>query len=98
MSVRAKFRVDSIERTGYTSGYEKLPDGITEDYSKPIKTELHTVKLNPVYGNGNPEHENTKFWKASPSGSFTLGTVNPEAAKQFILGEEYYIDITPASK
>ena len=94
-TVRAKFKVDSIERSGYTNGYQDGPDG-KPDYSKPIKTELHTVKLSPVYGNGDPNHENTKFWKASPSGELRLGTVNPDAAKVFELGKEFYVDFTPA--
>lgn len=94
-SVRAKFKVESIERTGYINGYQKDASG-KDDYSKPIKTELHTVKLSPVYGNGDPNHENTKFWKASPSGSLSLGTINPEAAKVFELGKEFYVDFTPA--
>ena len=59
--------------------------------------EVQTIKLSPVYGNGDPEHENTKFWQASPSGSIELGTVNEAAARQFELGKEYYIDFTPAS-
>ncbi len=65
--------------------------------SKWGEQEVQTIKLSPVYGNGDPEHENTKFWQASPSGSIELGTVNEAAARQFELGKEYYIDFTPAS-
>jgi hypothetical protein len=57
---------------------------------------LWSIELSPVYGNGDPEHENTKFWDASPSGSFKLGTINEEAADMFEPGREYYIDIAPA--
>jgi hypothetical protein len=56
-----------------------------------------TIKLSPVYGNNDPNHENTKFWEASPSGSFELGTINADAAAIFELGQEYYIDISRAS-
>lgn len=28
---------------------------------------MRTVHMQPVYGNGDPNHENTKFWEASPS-------------------------------
>jgi hypothetical protein len=78
MSVRAKFKCVSVERSKYGSD------------------ELQTIKLEPVYGNGDPNHENTKFYKHTPSGHIHLGTVNPDAAKQFELGKEYYIDFTPA--
>lgn len=96
MSVRAKFKVDAIERIGHINGYENGADG-KPDYSKPIKTEMQTIKMTPVYGNGDPNHENTRFWKASPSGSLSLGTINLDAAKQFELGGEYYLDFTRAS-
>ena len=96
MSVRAKFSCDKIESSQITSGYEKDSDG-REDYKKPIRVELRTIHLNPVYANNDPNHENSKFWKASPSGGMTLGTVNPEAWKHFELGKEYYIDFTPAA-
>jgi hypothetical protein len=95
MSVRAKFKVDAIEMTSYTADYEKTPEG-KDDYAKPIKVTMYTVKASPVYGNGDPNHENTKFWKASPSGSLTLGTINEQAAKHFTIGSEVYVDFTPA--
>jgi hypothetical protein len=57
---------------------------------------MRTVHMSPVYGNGDPNHENTKFWEASPSGGLTLGTINPAAWQQFELGMEYYLDFTPA--
>jgi hypothetical protein len=76
--VRAKFRVDAIERT------------------KQGSEELHTVRMSPVYGNNDPEHENTKFWRATPSGTLQMGTINKAAAEQFDLGGEYYIDFTKA--
>lgn len=59
--------------------------------------EMHTIVMSPVYGNNDPNHENTKFWNASPSGKLELGCVNMEAAKIFELGEEYYIDFTKAN-
>ena len=52
--------------------------------------------MSPVYHNDDPEHENTKFWEATPSGSFVLGCVNPESVSGFKPGQEYYLDITPA--
>jgi hypothetical protein len=92
MSVRAKFKVDEFK-----SSLQMRPAGKTESGSTKYETvEMRTVVMSPVYGNGDPNHENTKFWNASPAGRLELGTVNPEAWKQFELGKEYYIDFTPA--
>lgn len=95
MSVRAKFKYTGYEATQYTSFPHKKDDG-SVDHTKPEAVEMRTLKLSPVYGNGDPNHENTKFWNASPSGQLTLGTVNPGAWSQFEIGKEYYIDFTPA--
>lgn len=91
MSVRAKFKVDSIERHNNPTSI-KQQDGSYE--TKP--GEMHSIKLSPVYANNDPKHENSKFWAASPSGQLTLGCANPEATKYFDLGGEYYIDFTKA--
>lgn len=90
-SVRAKFKVDSITRQT-THRPVTGEDGKTQY----VPAEMRTVALSPVYGNGDPNHENTKFWQASPSGKFELGCINLEAADRFELGKEYYIDISPA--
>jgi hypothetical protein len=99
MSVRAKFKVTGFE-SSQNSIAKKDADGV---YVKDAKgnhvydaVEMRTVKLAPVYGNGDPNHENTKFWQASPSGEIRLGTVNPEAWQAFELGKEYYVDFTVA--
>ncbi len=81
--VRAKFRVTSITR--HEQGGCEPP-------------EMHTVKMVPVYGNNDPNHENSKFWKWTPAGEISLGTINPDAAKAFEIGGEYYVDFTPAPK
>lgn len=80
MSARAKFACVKIERTQYQTG----------------DSEMQTIHLSPVYGNNDPNHENSKFWKYTPSGTIQLGTINAEAARQFELGKEYYVDFTPA--
>lgn len=79
MTVRAKFKVDSIERSRWSNSQE-----------------VQTVKLSPVYSNGDPNSENSKFWAASPGGSIQLTCVRPEAVSQFALGAEMYVDFTPA--
>lgn len=90
-TVRAKFIVNSIERNWTT-----VPKGRVDGKDTWGPGELWTVKLAPVYGNGDPTHENTRFWQASPSGQITLGTVNEGAVKAFELGAEYYVEFTKA--
>jgi hypothetical protein len=95
--VRAKFRVESKT--------EHLTHTLSNDNKTYIKGKLITVNMNPVHytqvkNDKNewviPESENTKFWKATPSGQIALGCINPETANQFELGKEYYIDFHPA--
>lgn len=98
--VRAKFKVDSIESTLSSRSVKDAKGNTVKDdrgYDKREPCEMRTIKMSPVYANGDPNHENTKFWQASPSGQLSLGCVNLDAAKQFELGKEYYIDFTPAS-
>jgi len=47
-----------------------------------------------VYDDGTPE--NQRFSKATPSGTLTMTVDNPPAAEFFILGKEYYLDLTEA--
>ena len=99
--VRAKFKVDSIERTMSSRT-------LKDDQGNPIKDErgfykaepceMQTIKMSPVYGNGDPNHENTKFWEASPGGMLNLNCINAAAAKEFELGKEYYLDFTKAGE
>lgn len=99
MTVRAKFKVDTIERA-IISVAVKDADGKPvldgKGYTKYEPGEVRTVKLSPVYTNGDPNHENSKFWAASPSGQVTLGCANLSAADYFELGGEYYLDFTKA--
>lgn len=88
--VRAKFRCDSIL---LTTGYHFDKDAKTN-----VPVPVRNISMSPVYGNGDPEHENTKFWAASPSGKLELGIINAAAADLFEVGAEYYVDFTPAPK
>lgn len=56
---------------------------------------MKTIKLQPVHSSV-AGSENKAFWDASPSGEIRLGTINMEAAAQFELNGEYYIDFTRA--
>lgn len=97
--VRAKFKVAKIECTE-SSRYVKDAAGnqVMNEQGRPQvePCEMRTIHMSPVYGNGDPNHENTKFWEASPNGELRLGTINMKAAEQFTLGQEFYLDFTPA--
>lgn len=62
---------------------------------KVINKEGNMVKMLPVYSE-DPNHENKKFWDATPSGDITMYITNPAAVDQFEAGKEYYVDFTPA--
>lgn len=94
LTVRAKFKVDRTESSLTSIRKADAPDRQynPEDYETQ---ELRTITMSPV-GSNSPE--NKTFWKYTPSGELKLGTVNPEAWKQFELGQEFYIDFIPAEE
>lgn len=51
------------------------------------------IRLNPVIGSS---PENAEFFKWTPSGTIQLDCLNPQATSQFKVGQEYYVDFTPA--
>jgi hypothetical protein len=87
-TTRAKFKCDSVTEH---MGSKHNPD--TKQWEPAVQK---TISMSPVYGNNDPNHENSKFWAASPSGKFELGVINLAAAEMFKPGKEYYLDITPA--
>lgn len=87
-TTRAKFVCNSVTET---MGHRLNPE--TKQYEPALQK---TIKMAPVYGNGDPNHENSKFWDASPGGTFELNVINLPAAAIFKPGKEYYLDITPA--
>jgi len=82
MAVRAKFYVSEIKKSKNNYG------GVDGEL-------LTTVKLAPVSGNS---EENKQFFRWTPSGSIDLGTVNPAVVEQFHIGDEFYVDFSPASE
>jgi hypothetical protein len=80
-TVRAKFVVE--EKTKNFQGRDAAGNPVTVD----------RVKLRAVYGDS---PENKKFFSASPSGVIELGVLNPDASNALVIGEEYYVDFTPA--
>lgn len=53
-----------------------------------------SIKLQPVTSGS---EENLKFFRYTPWGEMHIGTINAEAAKQFKPGDEYYVDLSPAT-
>ena len=52
-----------------------------------------TVYLVPVVGGSS---ENEQFYKYTPGGQIQLSTINDDAAAEFEIGKEYYVDFTLA--
>lgn len=90
MSVRAKFVTTKITISP-SSKTVVGEDGV----GRSVACEFYTIEACPVYHNGDKEHENYKYWQSSPSGAFSIGTVNEAAAAQYKIGQEFYLDCTP---
>jgi hypothetical protein len=56
--------------------------------------ECRTLKFSAVCSGS---EENKQFFKYTPYGQITLGTVNKTAWEKFELGKEYYLDFIPAN-
>ena len=89
-TVRCKMVCDEISQT--MGGRYRDIQGEKKYVPEPV----FSVKMSPVYHNNNREHENTKFWEATPSGSFEIQSVNREAVEHLQVGKEYYFDIVEA--
>jgi hypothetical protein len=99
MSVRCKFKVVSVSRAMGSVTKRNEDGSIVTDQAGRVSYEhgeVWTVKMAPVYANGDPKHENSLFWAAIPGGTFELNCVNKAAVEKLILDSEYYIDIIPA--
>ncbi|MFA5937417.1 MAG: hypothetical protein WC822_06105 [Candidatus Paceibacterota bacterium] len=83
--VRAKFKVSKIER--YISS-------VTDKDGKWVPAEVQNIVLQPVMKDG--KGDNNLFFAATPSGKIELGVLNLDAAKNFELEKEYYVDFVPA--
>ena len=88
--VRAKFVVVRTEST-QTQKKKDREKGWGRENLETV--EMRTIVMVPVSGGS---EENKRFWEASPSGELKLGTVNPEAWREFDLGGEYYVDFSKA--
>jgi hypothetical protein len=57
--------------------------------------EQENLVLTPVV---NGSEENKRFFQYTPGGLVQFYTINKEAAAQFTVGKEYYVDISPAGE
>lgn len=53
----------------------------------------HYITLVPVIGGSK---ENDQFYKMTPGGAISLGTVNPEASSAFVENAQYYVTFEAA--
>ncbi|MBR8084624.1 MULTISPECIES: hypothetical protein [Burkholderia cepacia complex] len=56
------------------------------------KGPIHDIQLQPVTSGSS---DNERFYAATPAGQISLSTVNDDAARQFRLGAEVYVDFSP---
>lgn len=54
-----------------------------------------TLKFSAQYDTSIPEDK--RFQKATPSGTCEMQIDNQAALEQFVLGNDYYVDFTPAA-
>lgn len=97
--MRCKFKVNSITRFNQNGAKRDAAGSPVKDERGNYVYELvpmASVKMSPVYGGNDPNHENSRFWSATPSGNLEFNTVNLSAVEGLVLDGEYYIDITPA--
>lgn len=55
----------------------------------------HKITASPVYSN-DPNHENKKFWDATPAGQFSVTVKNESLLAGFDVGTEFYIALEKA--
>lgn len=63
------------------------------DYVESPTSDGYKIVLRPVVSGS---VENESFYRYTPWGEITLGTVNPGAASYFEAGKEYYVDFVLA--
>lgn len=100
MTIRALFKIDSIEKHERHTGYERNEDG-TVDRSKPTISKHATVRLSAVVPDHHPEgkhleHPNYQVWRSGIAGTLILNNVDEEIAAGLENGKEYAIDISRA--
>ena len=85
-TIRAKFRC--VARNESENGYVEYR--FTAVMGKYV-TDPVTKQTIP-----DPEHENSKLWKASPNGDFRICIDKNFTSAAWEIGREYYLDTSPA--
>jgi hypothetical protein len=67
---------------------------VTKSMTNKGEVEYETVKLCAVY-DSNPDSENGKWSKWTPSANFEIQISNPSAMDKLSKGHEFYVDFTP---
>lgn len=72
----------------------KVASKVKESWKASDGTDVFTVALYPVVGGSS---ENDAFYAATPGGQLQLSVVREDTADMFDVGDEYFIDLTPAA-
>lgn len=108
MTTRCKMRIDEVgfvmsskRRMNHDGTVHRLPNGAEVWDPMPAVS----LKATPVYGNGDPNSENTRFWQSTPNGQLSLSVINKEAMLSLgvetvedLTGRELYVDLTLVPK
>jgi hypothetical protein len=86
---RCKFRINEMRETT-TAVWDP-------QQTAAVQKEVVHITAAPVYDNSNADSENARFFAATPSGQFSLYTVNKDAVQGLAVGTEIYIDISVAN-
>ena len=89
MVVRCKFKLQIVTRK-LGSRYVRAAKASERGTYEPC--EQYDAKFTAVYSD-DPESENKRCWDSTPSGTFEVTTIKE---MPWVLGQEYYLDITPA--
>ena len=80
--------------TTLARGKMRVQEVVLCDTYHPDEPGDEVIKLCCQYDESDPE--DTKFSKATPSGSMELRISNPNLISKFQPGQIYYVDLTPA--
>lgn len=80
--IRCKLRVSSV-------------NPVTHDDAGTVVKTSEAIALDAVYSS-DPASENAQWAKYTPSARFTMQIDNPSAFGHFAVGQEFFVDFTPA--